>query len=366
MRPLVLAYAVILSLSASSLSAAPAGQPRSSTGMQAGNLALTPQERGRLAGAFVLKWGSYVQSVYGIPAKVWASRMVPNFVNADSVNFRKSLSRQTFEGALATLNGTGGRISDDQIIDVLASSNKGRRQPAPIMRKLGDLSADLVYTPIQPCRIVDTRLTAAGPIAANTTRDFRATATADFSSQGGSVTDCGTLSINASAVAVNLTAVLPDGAGYATVFPFGATQPLAASVNYTAGSIVNNGIISKIPNPLSTSDFTIYSFAGADYVVDVVGYFAAPTATALECTTVSANTQVAAGANFTLNLPACGTGFTLTGASCKSNGFREVEWATNGLIVGSAGAEGQCKGSNVSANQSVIQVIGQCCRVPGR
>jgi hypothetical protein len=319
-----------------------------------------------MAGEFVLKWGSYVQSVYGIPVKVWASRMVPNFVNADPVNFRKALSRQTLEGALATLNGTGNRISDQQIIDVLASSTKGRGKPAPIMRKLGDLSRDLVYTPIQPCRVVDTRLTPAGPIAANTTRDFRATATSDFSSQGGSATDCGTLNINASAIAMNVTAVLPNGAGFATVYPFGSTQPLAASVNYTAGSILNNAIISKIPNPLSTSDFTIYTYAGADYVVDVVGYFAPPAATALECTTVTANAQVAAGANFTLNPPACAAGFTLTGASCKSNGFREVEWATNGLINGSAGAEAQCKGTNVSANQAVVQGIAQCCRVPGR
>ena len=363
-----LCLAVGLSMFATGLSMAAPSPNAPGPSARDARLSLAPQERGRLASAFVMKWGEYVQSVYGIPVKVWASRMVPTFVNADPVNFRKSLSRQTLEGALATLNGAGARISDQQVIDTLASASprRGRAQPTPVMRKLGDLGGDLVYTPIQPCRIVDTRLTPAGPVAANTTRDFRATATADFSSQGGSATDCGTMSINATAIAMNVTAVFPNGAGYATVYPFGSTQPLASSVNYTAGSIVNNAIISKIPNPLSTSDFTLFSFAGADYVVDVVGYFAPPQATALECATVTANTQVSAGANFTLNAPACGTGFTLTGVGCKSNGFREVDWATNGLIAGANGADGQCKGTNVGTNQTVVQIVGQCCRVPGR
>lgn len=329
---------------------------------------LTPQQRGAMTRGFILKWGGYAEKVYGVPVGIWAKRMVPTFTHADALNFRKSLSRETFEGALAALNGQGGRISDTQVLDVLARSGSRSKASAPaaIRTKLGQVDADLVYTPIQPCRIVDTRLTGAGPIAANTTRDFRATATADFSSQGGSATDCGTMSINASAVALNVTAVFPDLAGYATVFPFGSTQPLASSVNYTAGAIVNNGIISKIPNPLAASDFTIYSYAGADYVVDIVGYFAAPVATALECTAVSTNTQVAAGNNFTLNAPSCSSGFALTGVGCRSNGFREVEWSGTGLTVGGGSGDGQCRGTNISANQAVITATSQCCRVPGR
>ncbi len=40
--------------------------------------------------------------------------------------------------------------------------------PSPEPLTLGDLDKDFVYTPVSPCRIVDTRLTAAGPIPANT------------------------------------------------------------------------------------------------------------------------------------------------------------------------------------------------------
>ncbi|MDB3990008.1 leucine-rich repeat protein, partial [Pseudomonadales bacterium] len=44
------------------------------------------------------------------------------------------------------------------------------------------------------------------------------------------------------AVALNVTVVSPDSAGFVTVYPCG-TRPLASNVNYTAGQIVPNGVI---------------------------------------------------------------------------------------------------------------------------
>ena len=57
---------------------------------------------------------------------------------------------------------------------------------------LGDAGDDLVYTPINPCRIVDTRLEAGGFLPNDTERDWKASLPgSSFSSQGGSSTDCG-------------------------------------------------------------------------------------------------------------------------------------------------------------------------------
>ena len=50
------------------------------------------------------------------------------------------------------------------------------------LNSLGDSQADLVYTPVTPCRIIDTRL-AGGAIAAGTTRSFLVTGT-NFSPRG--------------------------------------------------------------------------------------------------------------------------------------------------------------------------------------
>jgi len=324
--------------------------------------ALSPKARGEMTRQFVLRWGGYVQRVYRVPVGVWSKRMVPTFASVDGANFRDALARNTFEGAMAALSGSGHRLDDEAVITKLAMS-RGKAQPV-----LGAAAADLVYTPVQPCRIADTRNTADGPIAAGSSRDFVAVNQPNYTAQGGSATDCGLLGVTAAAVAVNLTAVAPDRPGYATAYPFGTARPLAASVNYGAGQFVNNGIIVQVPSPLTTSDFSLYSYGEAHYVVDVVGYFAAPQATALDCTGTFASQNVAANDIFDIELPGCAAGYRLTGAGCRTAGFDEASWGINGLFRTSASAPlgAYCSGKNNTNGTITVQGTAQCCRVPGR
>jgi hypothetical protein len=332
------------------------------------NAPLSPRARGEFTRRFVQKWGHYVQRVYEVPVGVWSKRMIPNFVAADSANFRAALARDTFEGAMAELSGTGTRVSDARVIERMARAQMtSADKPRIVARDLGSLSSDLTYTPLQPCRIVDTRNTAAGPIAANSTRSFTAINLADFTAQGGSATNCGTLGLNASAIAINVTAVTPSSAGFATVYPFGTTQPNTASVNYTAGSVVNNAIISQVPNPLASSDFTVYTFGQAHFVVDIVGYFSAPTATALECTQTFTTAQIAAFAAFDQVIPSCPTGYSLVGAGCRTPGFDDANWAVNGLYqISPTTIGGFCSGRNKTDGPITVEGVGRCCRTPGR
>lgn len=358
--------ATVLSLALGSLAmTASAQQVSGTTGSRsvakAASVSVTPKQRGELARQFVSKWGGYVQRVYNVPVGTWSKRMVPNFATADSANFRDALKRDTFEGAMAALSGSGHRLSDERVINKFATMKSGSAQ-----RVLGSLSNDLVYTPVQPCRILDTRNTVAGPIAGNASRDFVSINQANFTAQGGSATDCGTLGLNATAVAINLTAVLPTGAGYATVYPFGTTQPLAASVNYTAGAIVNNGIIAQIPNPLTTSDFTVYTYASSHYVADIVGYFAPPQATPLGCTSTFVTQNIAANDIFDIEIPACPTGYTVTGAGCRTPGFNDASWSINGLFRSGSTIGTYCSGLNTTAGVITVEGTAQCCRVPGR
>lgn len=325
---------------------------------------LTPAERGAMTRAYVRKWGPYVQQVYNVPMDVWAKRMVPTFVHADPENFRNALQRTTYEGASAALSGTGKRLSDDQVIDSMARSSLDPRltQADAGTMALGSASSDLVYTPITPCRILDTRV-AGGAIAGNFTRDFNAVVGSggNFSSQGGSATDCGAVAAGQAAVVINLTAVTPSGAGFATAYPFGTTRPLASSVNYTAGAIVNNSIVVKIPTPLTTKDFTVYTFASSDYVADIVGYYSPPTATALDCATVSgAPTNVNAGAYASLPTLFCAANYTPVALSISAG--------ENVLVADSytAGNAGQIFVRSVSANAQNVTAKLMCCRVPGR
>ena len=73
-------------------------------------------------------------------------------------------------------------------------------------------------------------------------------------------------------------------AGFATAYALQTARPSTSSINYAAGAIVNNTLVVKIPNPfVAQRDITVFSFASSHFVVDVVGYFAPPVATALEC-----------------------------------------------------------------------------------
>ena len=326
--------------------------------------ALTPAQRGAMTRAYVLKWGGYVQRVYHVPVRDWANRMVPTFVHADPDNFRKALERTTYEGASATLSGAGAKLSDAQVIDTMARASLAPPSVRPEMlaKTLGAAATDLVYTPITPCRILDTRV-AGGPLGGGFTRDFNAVVGSggNFGSQGGSATDCGAVAAGQAAVVINVTAVTPSGAGFATVYPFGATRPLASSVNYTAGAIVNNTVVAKLPNPLTTKDFTIYTFATSDFVADIVGTYAPPQATALDCATVSGvPTNVNAGAYVSLPTLFCAATYTPTGLAISAG--------ENVVVADSytAGNAGQIFVRSLSANAQNVTAKMTCCRVPGR
>jgi hypothetical protein len=356
----------LLSLALVATATSASVQPPGTAGVQqsratASAASASPKERGQLTRQFVTKWGAYVQRIYGVPVGTWANRMVPNFVNADANNLRNALKRDTFEGAMAELSGAGHRMNDDQVISKLASLEPGANagKPRITAKTLGALTNDLVYTPLAPCRILDTRSTAAGAIAGNTTRNFVAINASSFTGQGGSATNCGTLGLSATAVAINLTAVTPSIAGYATAYPFGTAQPLASSINYTAGAIVNNALIVQIPNPLSSFDFTIYTFGQSHYVADIVGYFAPPVATALQCVE-TANTDLsiaASGGTGNAVAPAWGVGYTQTATNCET-----TSWLMPIVYFQS----GTCSARNGDSSAQTLRASRTCCRVPGR
>ena len=365
MNPVSRAIAVAASLVAAALvpSGASAMPPKPVlAAVSAGPM--TPAERGALTRAYVLKWGGYVQRAYHVPVGVWARRMVPTFVHADPGNFRNALKRTTYEGASAELSGTGARLSDDQVIDTMARATLAPPSVRPelLAKALGSAASDLVYTPVTPCRILDTRV-AGGALAGGFTRDFNAVVGSggNFGSQGGSATDCGMVAAGQAAVVINLTAVTPSGAGFATAYPFGSTRPLASSVNYTTGAIVNNSIVVKLPSPLTTKDFTVYSFATADYVADIVGYYAPPMATALQCTSVDGPLRtLAAGEYALLDVVNCPAGYGAVGAAFT--GSQQVVMADSYLSA--TAAQLFVKNTSTASQQAVPKAV--CCRVPGR
>src|SRR5512144_1515514 len=81
----------------------------------------------------------------------------------------------------------------------------------------------------------------------------------------------GVPSTGVGSVALNVTVTEPTASSYLTVWPSGATRPLASSVNFTAGETVANSVITKVG---ADGRIAIFNFSGNTHiVVDVVGWF---------------------------------------------------------------------------------------------
>ena len=135
-------------------------------------------------------------------------------------------------------------------------------------------SDDLVYTPVTPCRIVDTRK-AGGAISANGIRNYNVRGAVAY--QGGNSAGCPSPKGESRAVHINVTSV-PLGNGWITAYPYGSTAPTASLVNYRsdAQNVANSGTIKTCFN--CTKDINIKSGGGKTHVIiDVLGYYyAAP------------------------------------------------------------------------------------------
>ena len=145
---------------------------------------------------------------------------------------------------------------------------------------LGDSSRQLIYTPVAPCRIVDTRV-AGGSLAAGAPRDFRVTGTG-LQGQGGSPAGCNVPIGPATSVIINFVAVNPVGPGNLRAWAYtepALAPPNASIVNYTSvpGLNIANGIaVPTCDATTTTCSFDLKVQAdgnGTQLVADVVGYF---------------------------------------------------------------------------------------------
>lgn len=226
--------------------------------------------------------------------------------------------------------------------------------------QIGSLSTDLVFNPVTPCRIMDTREPGgkSGILVAGTTRSFFGWSTT-FAGQGGAATSCGILqTTNLAAIVVNFTVVAPTAAGYITAFPVDAAQPTAATVNFTAGSVVGNNATLKVNQTGTGDEFKIFTTASVHVVGDVVGYYAKPVATALQCVdTALTNVNLGAGGTADAFAPACATGYASTATFCRAYSY-DVSFA----VIDS----GQCSARSNAVTATSISASQRCCRIPGR
>jgi hypothetical protein len=163
------------------------------------------------------------------------------------------------------------------LVGLTAAAGAGEPSPPPAAPlALGDLASQLVYTPVPPCRIIDTRV-AGGSLAPAVVRDFKVVGTG-LQGQGGEPAGCGVPAGRATAAVVNFVAVNPVGAGNLRAWAYAPSlppPPAASLINYSPGFNIANAVVVPLCT-VPTCDFDIRARAdasGTHLVADVLGYF---------------------------------------------------------------------------------------------
>lgn len=121
------------------------------------------------------------------------------------------------------------------------------------------------YTLDPPCRLVDTR----GPAGATGGPALAAGVTRAFPAAGA----CG-VPPEATAVAANITVIVPGRTGHVSVFPWGTAYPGTATVNFNAGkSRANNAIVGLGVGGKLAVGAAMPAGGTAHLVLDLFGYF---------------------------------------------------------------------------------------------
>lgn len=232
---------------------------------------------------------------------------------------------------------------------------------------LGSTSGDLTFTPVTPCRIIDTRL-AGGPLTGGATREFFVYGNLG-ASQGG--TNCASPVGEPSGAHLAVTVIpLVAGGGNLRLYPANVATPNAAIINYTNPTTIANAVTTKTFRSIGPREIEFWTNKSVHIIVDVMGYYSPPGRTlpdnySAHGTIVTVNN----GANGTAYSPYCPSGYRMTGGGHLVNVF------VNGFdIVGqrptptgyNQNSRWLVQVRNASGAARTIRSYIVCGRVPGR
>ena len=172
--------------------------------------------------------------------------------NASNLNY---VARQTVPNAVLSRIGTQGKVCifSQQDTDVVVDLG-------------GWFAGASGYTAQAPVRVADTRF--GEPVVFPETKiRVHAGGTLEVP-----VAAAYGVPTGASAVSLNVTVVGPSQPGFLTVFPCGVTRPNASNLNYVAGQIVPNAVLSGVG---TGGRVCVFAQQETDVVVDLGGWFPA-------------------------------------------------------------------------------------------
>ena len=234
----------------------------------------------------------------------------------------------------------------------------------------------IVYVPLEPCRIMDTRnATLAsgvqGPITGNVLYNVPGFITAgqNWAQYGGTgAADCGLTNPpggSIHAVALVATILNPNFDAFLGISDSNVLSTVLSNValNYTHGQGLSTMYI--VPQVVTNNIyFAMPSGLTAQLIFDVVGYYVVADATALQCTTqASAPSSIGVGTAGSATSPACAAGYTLASGSCDVTSFslNLTKHEANG-----GNTAWLCAATNNGGTSANLTATATCCRVPGK
>ena len=313
-----------------------------------------------------------VASAPKIAARTEIIGRILNGISADAMRLNPNAPSETLRGIGQMLH-----LSDMETLQQAAALTNlqdvekflvlARRQDAALpasneRRKaaLGD-GINLVFTPIPPCRIADSRNSTDGILIANTARNYLNFAA---SGQGGDAGCNNTTGIpgivngTTGALALTLTVANTTSGGWLQVAPIGTAFTTSAANWTTVGAVIANSTVLKTSGGGADFKAVVSGGGNAHLIIDLLGFYLPSEPAALVCTTVS-GTSTAVGANARdvfMSGGTCATGTTAVSAAF-STGSSDLVLADSSTTF--------CRVSNLSATATTATCNTTCCRIPG-
>ena len=251
-KMIVRAVALALALQAPALLAEPAQS-------KADSLLAVDSNRAAVVDGIVEKWGSRLKARGIAPEHLRETLFTLRADHLLAASVANSLS------GLYDLLDTG-----------LASTEKARVK-APMSKALGDVTDDTVYTPVTPCRLVETRNAfqavyhAAGPFSPNEIRTYV------IQSGNGVCTSQLPPGLHPSAVQLQVFGIPANGvSGDIEILPEGGTFGSTATLVFLNNNLFTSASTTATVNPANHEIAVQVRTGSADVAIDLVGYFAPP------------------------------------------------------------------------------------------
>jgi hypothetical protein len=187
---------------------------------------------------------------------------------------------------------------------------------------LGSATSQLVFTPIPPCRIADTRFSPFGPLLPFVPRAFDLTTDAFGKNQGGQLSCPGLPSFSFYSWSVNITATGYSTSGYVQVYPFAGAFPSTSILNFGPAlpAIANSSTVTGCYGCIE--DINVVASATTHIILDVYGYFELPTGftTGVITKLAGTTTSLAPGAYLPIFGASCPAGTRVIGGAQTTSG----------------------------------------------